>query len=602
MKNRYDLILAAGSRINGMPKFGSEAEALHHKQHVDELYAELGSNIIHYLDNLGFMVVELTDEEYEKYKLDHRVYSLEKTEIITPCKTLFTTRDTGVNNQWHLQQLSNRLFNPIAVLCGWDLSYLYAIWGTPSEYSVVMVSIILKSNNNKLIHNLIPHSYEVELGTQAYNDGAYLDWSYNIVIQQLSTSSNVLEYDIEHYIGYNHALEVMQLKKTTDYPAEFVPLYTVKLKLYDDFTTVYYSGSSQIGFYDLVKLPDNSPVYQATVQGEGVEIIIGDTQLNIFQEDLEGRATIEYNTYADIYINEYGAWDTNNSLIDQHGTACALAAAGKVSGVASKSKITGVTCLDISEDRGNLSSRSLTIPFNWMISYIQGKKYEAAPKAYPIVVSLSLGGGNSPNTAIDSALAAIVATGATVVIAAGNDNIVHNGTPYSSTAILVAASTEGITPCDFTNYGPHVDIYAPGEDIYSVLGGDYARWQGTSAACPNVAGLCALFLSMYPDASPAEVKEALKKVAADIITYNKDATTYLFAQNPCYGFIDRQSLNTAELREELIYTAIPYFIGFDGERVYGAMNELTLNSITSAIVSAGKSESVELATAIKLIP
>jgi cerevisin len=360
-------------------------------------------------------------------------------------------------------------------------------------------------------------------------------------------------------------------------------------------------NSGVLGFYDLKLLPETTDIYAATIQGEGVDIIIGDCQLNIHNSDIEGNATILYNAYADIYETQYGAWDSNNPLIDQHGTACAVAAAGKTCGIANKARILGVTCLDTSEDRGNNSFNVLNA-FAWILQYIIDKKVELAPKPYPVVVSLSLGTSTGIiATAQDSCVAAMIAEGAIVVIAAGNDNAPHNESPYTPEAILVGASTEAITPCSFTNYGPHIDVYAPGEDIFSTVLG-YTRWQGTSVATPHVSGLCALYLSLFPSSTAAEVKEAILQVSIDAVTYNKDATTNRFAQNPFYGFINREEITTPILQEEFIYVDIPYFIGFDGEKIYGSLNELTLSTIASAVVSAGKSESVDLATAIRLVP
>src|SRR5439155_6566358 len=75
----------------------------------------------------------------------------------------------------------------------------------------------------------------------------------------------------------------------------------------------------------------------------------------------------------------------------------------------------------------------------------------------------------------------------------------------------------------WSNYGPCVDIWAPGVDIYSTYrGGTYATLSGTSMASPHVDGGGALYLSGHPGASPSSVESALKSAAVSTSTFSKD--------------------------------------------------------------------------------
>ncbi|HVG18509.1 MAG TPA: S8 family serine peptidase, partial [Blastocatellia bacterium] len=50
----------------------------------------------------------------------------------------------------------------------------------------------------------------------------------------------------------------------------------------------------------------------------------------------------------------------------------------------------------------------------------------------------------------------------------------------------------------FTNFGPEIEICAPGVAILSTVPSGYVAWDGTSFSCPMVSGLVALILEAYP--------------------------------------------------------------------------------------------------------
>lgn len=129
-------------------------------------------------------------------------------------------------------------------------------------------------------------------------------------------------------------------------------------------------------------------------------------------------------------------------------------------------------------------------------------------------------------------------------MAAGNDN--RDACDYSPAAaelaITVGASTLYDDRAYFSNYGPCVDVFAPGLNIQSVWrGSKYATntISGTSMASPHVAGLAAYFLALEPEgATPKEIKDkiiamstkgALSKIPDDtpnLLIYNGAADAY----------------------------------------------------------------------------
>lgn len=102
---------------------------------------------------------------------------------------------------------------------------------------------------------------------------------------------------------------------------------------------------------------------------------------------------------------------------------------------------------------------------------------------------------------------------------AGNDgtNEPHYPAAYDN-IMCVGASNMVDLRCSFSNYGPNVDIYAPGAGIYrTTKGGGYSPVSGTSIACPQIAGLAALIWSANPKWTNQEVWDKIIQ-SADTIT------------------------------------------------------------------------------------
>ena len=144
------------------------------------------------------------------------------------------------------------------------------------------------------------------------------------------------------------------------------------------------------------------------------------------------------------------------------------------------------------------------------------------------VVNLSVGGDGTFD-ALHTAIINSVAAGTTYAVAAGNENqdagskfpasypevitvsaIVDTDGKCGGTGFGTSAGADD-TFAHFSNFGSVVDIAAPGAILDTTgIGGSYVDdFGGTSAATPHVAGAAALYKSINPSASPAQVRTAL---------------------------------------------------------------------------------------------
>ena len=206
-----------------------------------------------------------------------------------------------------------------------------------------------------------------------------------------------------------------------------------------------------------------------------------------------------------------------NSDCHGHGTHVAGTVGAQINGidvvgVAAGARLTGVKVLGC----GGSGSTS---------GVIKGVDWVTKNAVKPAIANMSLGGGVS--TALDNAVIASANSGVFYSVAAGNSTAdactssparagTHNG------VMTTAATDSNDNEASWSNFGKCVDIWAPGVSILSTrIKGGTTTMSGTSMAAPHVGGAGAVYLSLDPDMSAADVEAALKAHAVATGTTGK---------------------------------------------------------------------------------
>ena len=210
-----------------------------------------------------------------------------------------------------------------------------------------------------------------------------------------------------------------------------------------------------------------------------------------------------------------------------HGTAVAgiVAAEGNVGavGIAPGARLWAIKVLDKS-GTGSMSS------------IIEGIDYVTQNAGQIDAANLSFG-CKCNSSALETAINNSVAAGVTFVVAAGNageDSSLWS--PASNPNVIsVAALADSDGKCGglgpptpygpddslaiFSDFGTKVTIAAPGVNIHTTyIGSAYATLSGTSVAAPFVTGAAALYHSLHPTTSPAQVRSALVSLGSTAST------------------------------------------------------------------------------------
>jgi hypothetical protein len=120
---------------------------------------------------------------------------------------------------------------------------------------------------------------------------------------------------------------------------------------------------------------------------------------------------------------------------------------------------------------------------------------------------------------------------ALVVAAAGNNSSINDFYPASYNLVMSVAATDNAdVKWNLSNYGPNVDVCAPGANIYSTwTSNGYTTSSGTSMAAPAVSGCAGIVASHFPTEEPWQWAARIKNTCDNIdnVTGNQPVAGYL---------------------------------------------------------------------------
>jgi hypothetical protein len=295
---------------------------------------------------------------------------------------------------------------------------------------------------------------------------------------------------------------------------------------------------------------------------KNITIAIIDTGVDYTHEDL-----------SDNYVSGGHDWVNNDSdpMDDNgHGTHCA--------GIAAATMDNGKGIAGIAQV--NILAEKVLHSDGWGTDWDVAQAITHAADNGVNIISMSLG-DESYSRILNDACQYGWDNGCLIVAASGNEYDRGVSHPAACDTVIAVGATDMTNQrCAFSNWGPELELVAPGNGILScVPPNEYMLSSGTSMAAPHVAGVAALIWSMYPGFTNQGIRDRLNQTASDLGTYGWD-------EYYGWGLVDAEAaLGSGEPFLEANWTFIVYLAADNNLNMAGIddLNEMEVAGSTTDI-------------------
>ena len=251
----------------------------------------------------------------------------------------------------------------------------------------------------------------------------------------------------------------------------------------------------------------SSDAWDLETGGSDIVVAICDSGVDLDHPDLQDALVPGFNAASNVSQANGGNVDDVNG----HGTfvaGCAAAQGNNSRGVTGVGWDFSIMPIRVSNNSDGTAS---------LFAILEGARWAAENGAQ--IINASFTGATSSGN--QSTAVYLKEQGALLFWASGNAGSYIS--PNRPDYVVVGSTTSSDNRSGFSNYGPAVDVAAPGSSVRSTRrGGSYGNGSGTSYASPIAAGVGAMIFSVNPDFIPDDVQDILYQSVDDLGSPGRD--------------------------------------------------------------------------------